>query len=143
MKTQIITPGPTGSIDSVCIFDVIDRLSDSLEPLTISKNSFIVNDVPPDLFVGTDKNLIASVLSNLLNLLIGSEGSNTIQISAKLFGNVVLLHLKDQGGRDYSPVAQNILQIQPMVEKLKGFVGITSHRHDKTTIAFSFVNMDN
>jgi len=143
MKTKIITPGPSGTIDSVCIFDVIDRLSESLEPLTISKNSFIVNDVPPDLFVGTDKNLLASVLSNLLNQLIGSEGSSTIQISAKLFGNVVLLHLKDQGGKDYSPIAQNILQIQPMVEKLKGFVGITSHRHDKTTIAFSFVNMCN
>jgi hypothetical protein len=66
-----------------------------------------------------------------------------IQISAKLFGNVVLIHIKDQGGKDYSPVAQSILRIQPTVEKLKGFVGITSHRHDRTTIAFSFVDMNN
>jgi hypothetical protein len=143
MRTEIITPGPAGIIDSVCVFDVIDRLSESLEPLTISNNVSIINDVPPDLFVGTDKNLLASVLSNLLNLLINHQDSGSIQISAKLFGNVVLLHIKDDGGRDFSPVAQNILRIQPMVEKLKGFVGITSHRNDRTTIAFSFVNMCN
>ena len=143
MKTEIITPGPTGTIDSVCVFDVIDRLSESLEPLFISKATSIVNDVPPDLFVGTDKNVLASVLSSLLNHLIINEGCHTIQISAKLFGNVVLIHIKDRGGKNYSPVAQNITRIQPMVERLKGFVGITSHRHDRTTIAFSFVNMSN
>ncbi len=143
MKAEFITPNSTGYTDSVCVFDVIDRLSESLEPLTISRNSTIINDVPPDLFVGTDKNLLASVLSTLLNELIRSSGEGTIQISAKLFGNVVLLHLKDQGGHDHSPIAQNILKIQPMVEKLRGYVGITSHRHDRTTIAFSFVDMDN
>lgn len=143
MKTEIITPGPAGTIDTVCVFDVIDRLSESLEPVTILNSQEIVNDVPPDLFVGTDKNALASVLSSLLNHLIVNEGCSTINISAKLFGNVVLIHIKDSGNKDHSPVAENIIRIQPLVERLKGFLGITSHRNNRTTIAFSFVNMYN
>jgi hypothetical protein len=143
MKTSIIKPGPGGTIDSVCLFDVIDRLSESLEPLSFSKSTVIINDVSPDLFVGTDRNLVASVLGSLLNQLISGTGSNTIQISAKLYGNVVLLHLKNLAGNDFTPVVQNIQSIQPMIEKLKGFVGITSHRNNRTTIAFSFVDMTN
>lgn len=143
MKTSIIKSSPGGTIDKVCLFDVIDRLSESLEPLSFSRNTSIINDVPPDLFVGTDKNLVASVLGNLLNQLINGAGASTIQVSAKLFGNVVLLHLKNQSGNDLTPIVQNIQSIQPMIEKLKGFVGITSHRNNRTTIAFSFVNMCN
>ncbi|SRR5690606_13751680 len=143
MKTKIIKTSPEGTIDSVCLYDVIDRLSESLEPLTFSKNTVITNDVAPDLFVGTDKNVVASVLGNLLNNLISHAGSDNIQISAKLFGNVVLLHLKNQAGNDCSPILHNIHDLQPQIERLKGFVGITSNRNNRTTIAFSFVNMCN
>jgi C4-dicarboxylate-specific signal transduction histidine kinase len=120
---------------------LIKSVIQSLAPNASHSKSAIINDIPEDLFVSANKELVASVLSNLMYLVITNTKDSRIRITAKLFGNVVLVHVKDDGCLNYDSISQKLTKMQTLAERLGGFVGFTSYRNKLTTIAFSFMNV--
>ena len=119
---------------------LVDQLSLSLLPQTVQQKSLIVNDVQQEMFVNTDKNILASVLSSLLNITILHSQNNCIRVSAKLFGNITLVHVKNNDSSLDGAIAHRLKQIQPLAEKLGGCVAVTHNKIKGTTVAFTFNN---
>ncbi|WP_276499971.1 hypothetical protein [Terrimonas pollutisoli] len=74
--------------------DVVDRLINTLLPKASSNRSFFVNDIPHHLRLKKESPVITSVLGGLLSTIVSNAKDSCIWLSAKLYGNVVLVHVK-------------------------------------------------
>ncbi|MGH2553266.1 MAG: hypothetical protein ACRDEB_06090, partial [Chitinophagaceae bacterium] len=120
--------------------ELVDRLLIKLLPQTVQHRSFIVNDVEPGTLLNTDENMLTSVLSNLLNTTISHTQSNCIHVSAKFFGNIALIHLRDNDGGHDQAISDSLYQVEPLAEKLGGCITISNNKANGTTVAFSIFN---
>lgn len=123
----------------VMIHELVSRLSEGSMPFAISQHSLIVNDVPRELELNADENMVASILGSLLNTLITQTKNCCIRISAKQYGKIALLSLKESHSAGNRAFNGNIRQYQQLAEKVGGTVSISSHREKETTIIFSFI----
>ncbi|SRR5258706_3984443 len=141
MKTQSAILEAGDVFIPMSLHHLINRLSESLEPAARRNKNLILNNVQEDICPEINENMVASVLSRLMNLVILHTENSCIRVSAKTFGNVVLIHVKDDGCLNYDSISLNLTEIQAQAEKIGGFVGFTSYRNKLTTIAFSFMNV--
>ena len=142
MNPQSAIPQFRDTIAPTSLHHLVNHLSDDLAPAARRNKNLIINNVPEDICSEINQNLVASVLSRLINVIIMHTAENScIRISAKMFGNLVLLHVKDDGYLNYDSISNNLAEIQSQAEKMGGFVGFTSYRNKLTTIAFSFMNI--
>ena len=119
---------------------MVSRISTSSLPAAIRRHSFIVNDIPSDISVSTDENMLATVFGSLLNTVITHTENCCIRISAKLYGKVVLVNLKESHQSNGQSFRGSLRQIQQLAEKIGGAVSISHGRTKETTILFSFAN---
>jgi hypothetical protein len=131
-KSNQLSPGS--------LHHLVENITSSHSPAAQKNKSFFINDVPAGIEVTSDEDLLASVLSGLMNIVVNHTQNSCIRITAKSYGNVVLLHVKDDGCVSYDSISQTLSRMQSMAEKLGGYVGFTSYRNKLTTIAFSFLN---
>jgi hypothetical protein len=141
MKTQTVILETRDIFVPVSLHQLVNRLSDSLVPAARHNKNLIINNVPEGICSEINENLVASVLSRLMNLVIMHTENSCIRISAKMFGNVVLVHVKDDGCLNYDSISGKLTEVQSLAERMGGFVGFTSYRNKLTTIAFSFMNI--
>jgi hypothetical protein len=119
---------------------MVNRISTSSLPAAIRKHSFIVNDIPADISVSTDENMLATVFGSLLNTVITHTENCCIRISAKLYGKVVLVNLREIHQANGQAFRGSLRQIQQLAEKIGGAVSISRGQTKETTILFSFAN---
>ena len=126
--------------NQIALHLMVSRISASSLPSATRKNSFIINDIPPDLQANTDENMLATIFGSLLNTVITHTENCCIRISAKVYGKVVLLHLKETHRVNTAAFAGNIRQVQQLAEKIGGTISVSNNRNEATTIVFSFIN---
>jgi glucose-6-phosphate-specific signal transduction histidine kinase len=142
MQTETATPETPDLFFPTSLHHLINRITGSLSPATRRNKIVIINNVPGDICSHINENHVASVLSRLMNVIIMHTENSYIRISAKVIGNIVLLHIKDDGCLSYDSVSHQLTEIQAQAEKIGGFVGFTSFKNKLTTIAFSFINYE-
>lgn len=119
---------------------VANRLVKSFLPQATRNKSFFVNEIPENLFIGNNPQLVASVLSGLISFVVSHTKDSCIRLSAKVYNQVILMHVKDCSSSCHT-VENELRQLQPIAEKIGGIVSVTSHRMNVTTFAFSFPNL--
>jgi signal transduction histidine kinase len=119
---------------------MVSRISASSLSAATRKNSFIVNDVPTDLRAQTDENMLATVFGSLLNTVITHTENCCIRVSAKIYGRVVLLQLKETHRFHSHALAVNLRQVQQLAERIGGTVSVSNNGREASTIVFSFTN---
>jgi hypothetical protein len=117
------------------------QLTETFRSIAQRNQNYFVNDIPDELYIDTDPNLIATIFGHLLSAVVSNAKESCIRLSAKTYGNVILLHIKDYNSFDHGGVEDNLRQLQSLAEKAGGSVGITSHRQNVATFAFSFPNL--
>jgi len=132
----------TETLSSFCTLDELaGSMIKSFGPLAARNKSVILNDIPDHLYIDTDPDIIAAVLSGLLSAVIRNAKESCIRLSAKIYTNVILVHIKDYNSLNFCPIENSLQQLQPMAEKVGGSVSVTSQRHNVATFAFSFPNL--
>lgn len=116
------------------------NLISSVLPAATRNDSFFVNDIPEDLDIDTDPQLVASILGGMLSTIAQHAKSSCIRLSAKIYHDVILVHVKDCSSSHSYDIYSVLQRLLPMAEKLGGYVGVSSHRQNVTTVAFSFPN---
>lgn len=131
----------TGQQEGVTLQTLVSQLVAGIVPITVRRNNFLVNDIPAGLLIQADTENLVTVLSNLFNSVIPYVQNSCLRITAKVFGNVVLVQLRDQTGINSYFIEQHLTDCLPLAEKMGGYIGITSQRDRETTIVFSFLNL--
>jgi hypothetical protein len=118
--------------------DVVDRLINTLLPKASRNTSFFVNDIPDHLQLKKESPVITSVLGGLLSTIVSNAKDSCIWLSAKLYGNVVLVHVKNANGFNPHAIQDQLDQLQTLAEKNRGTIGFTCHRNTITSLTFGF-----
>lgn len=121
--------------------DVVDRVVKTLLPKASENKSFFVNDIPDHFQLGKDAHVIASVLGGLLSTVVSCAKDSCIWLSAKLYGNVVLVHVKNSNGFRCNAIENQVQQLQRIAGKTRGTVGFTTHESNITSVTFGFSNL--
>lgn len=141
MKTHLIHRSPENSQKFSGLHELTDRLVSTLLPKATSNNSFFVNEIPDHLLLDTDPQMTASVLSGLLSAVVSYTKDSCIRLTAKIYGNVILMQVKESPGLNINAVEKEVSKLQPLAERMRGSVSITSQRKKLTTITFGFPNL--
>jgi hypothetical protein len=63
----------------------------------VATNRFqLYNDVADRLLIRTDEQVLSSIISYVLSTVINNAKDSNIRISAKVYSNIIVLHVKDQ-----------------------------------------------
>lgn len=140
--TTVFKSAYPSSVESVSTLQqLVGSLMQTFVPVASRHKNHFINDIPDDLYIDADRELVASVLSGMMSAVLKNAKDSCIRLSAKLYGNVVLVHIKDYNSFNYFPIENGLHQLQPLAEKVGGSVSVTSQRQNVTTLAFSFPNM--
>ena len=130
-----------GQQEGTALQSLVSRLVAGIVPMAVHGRNFFVNDIPRDLVVYADTEMVKAVLNNLFTSIVPYVENSCIRITAKVYGNVVLVQLRDHTGINTYFIEQHLTNCQPMAEKMGGYIGVTSQRDKETTIVFSFPNI--
>jgi len=127
--------------EGISLHSLMGSLLPGLQQTAVRHKSFFVNDIPEDILIRADKNIVSSVVANLLRIVSRNADNSCIRVSAKAYHNVVLMQVRDSNTSNNYAISASLLQVEPMVGKIGGYIDINNQRQKSTTIAFSFSNM--
>jgi len=124
----------------VNLHQLVDQLMSTFLPRAVRQNSLILNHVEQQLPVVTDRNVLASVLGNLIYNTVALTNNDCIQVSAKTFSNITLIHIRKSDTCYEEEIMKSFQPIQTLAAKLGGCISVTSNKAKGTTVAFTFLN---
>lgn len=119
---------------------ITNSLVNTFIPKATSNKSFFVNEIPGQLRLDANPQLFSSILSGMFSAVVSLAKDSCIRLSAKTYGNVILIQVKESGGINITSVEDQLKKLQPLAIKLRGSVAVTSQRKKLTTITFGFPN---
>jgi hypothetical protein len=102
----------------------VDELTAGLIPRAVSRKSIIINQIDRDLEVGSDENLLAFVLWNLLDKAVDSTQNECIHVESVRLGESTMIRVRNAGVYFYRSCATCFRQVQDAAEKLGGSISI-------------------
>lgn len=139
--TPIFNPKKEPAVIDTGLHELTTRLIQNLIPKASSNKSFFVNDIPGQLPLRTNQQMFASVLNGLLLAIVTHSKDSCIRLSAKMYGNVVLVKVKNSTQSNTGAVENEVRKLQPIAEKMLGSISVNKHRKNLTTITFGFSNL--
>jgi len=123
------------------LLEVVDQLVKTFTAKATSNKNFFVNEIPGHLQLGRDPQVIASVLGRLLSTVVSYAKNSCIQLSAKMYGNIILVRVKSSGGLNINESQSQLHSLLPLAERMRGAIGFASQRNNITTICLGFSNL--
>jgi hypothetical protein len=118
----------------------VDELTEGLVPLAVSRRSIIINQIDRDIEVGSDENMLAYVLWNLLNRVVSSTQNECIHIESVCSRDCTVIRVRNAGVYFYRTVSNGFRQVQYAAEKLGGSISIDYSNHTSPTIELTLNN---
>ena len=116
----------------------VDELTAGLVPRAVSRKSIIINQIDRDLEVGSDENLLAFVLWNLLDKAVDSTQNECIHVESVRLGDSTMIRVRNAGVYFYRSCANCIRQVQHAAEKIGGTISIDyNNGNTGTTVALT------
>jgi hypothetical protein len=116
MATDLYTP--------ILLHRFVDELMAGLLPRAVSRKTIIINQIDRDLELGTDENLLAFVLWNLLDRAVNSTQNECIHIESASNGDSTMIRVRNAGVYFYRTLSNNFRQVQHAAEKLGGTITV-------------------
>ena len=134
-------PKQATSIVSGELHFLAEDIVKELYPTTVLNNCFVTNDIPRKILIETEKHLVATALENIIATVVKPAMNSQIQLTAKVFGDVILIQVKDHNTLNRQKLEQGLKNLQPLADRLGGVIGISHPTNKSTSIAFSFPNL--
>src|SRR5258708_16310650 len=103
-----------------------DELTAGLLPRAVSRKTLIINQIDRNLEVGSDENLLAFILWNLLDKAVESTQNECIHVESVCEGESTMIRVRNAGVYFYRSCANCFRQVQDAAEKLGGTISIDS-----------------
>lgn len=116
------------------------RIAGTFLPAAVRHNNFFINDIPADLPVDHNHEWVASVIGGMLATVIDHARDTCIRLSARKYGYVMVLEVRESGSINGYAMACGLQEVQGLAEKIGGCLNISITRPE-TTISFSFPNL--
>ena len=121
--------------------NLTSRLAENYLPVAVRNQSFFMNDIPEALRVEHNQEWISSIISGLLSAVVIHAKNTCIRFTARKYGHVVVLEIKESGCISTYAMACGLQDVQSMATKLGGTLSISIRKASSTMIAFSFPSL--
>jgi signal transduction histidine kinase len=111
---------------TISLHRFVDELVTGLLPRAVSRKTLIINQIDRDLEVGSDENLLAFILWNVLDKAVESTQNECIHIESVCQGEKTMIRVRNAGVYFYRSCANCFRQVQDAAEKLGGTISIDS-----------------
>jgi hypothetical protein len=111
---------------NISLHRFVDELTAGLLPRAVGRKTIIINQIDRDLEVGSDENLLAFVLWNLLDKAVESTQNECIHVESICNGGSTMIRVRNAGVYFYRSCANCFRQVQDAAEKLGGTISIDS-----------------
>jgi hypothetical protein len=111
---------------TISLHRFVDELMTGLLPRAVGRKTLIINQIDRDLEVGSDENLLAFILWNLLDKAVESTQNECIHIESICKGGKTMIRVRNAGVYFYRSCANCFRQVQDAAEKLGGTISIDS-----------------
>jgi hypothetical protein len=129
MASDLYTP--------ILLHRFVDELTAGLVPRAVSRKTIIINQIDRELEVGSDENLLAFVLWNLLDRAVNSTQNECIHVESVRNGGSTMILVRNAGVYFYRTLSNNFRQVQYAAEKLGGTISVDYTRDTCTTVALT------
>jgi hypothetical protein len=119
---------------SISMHRFVDELMAGLLPRAVSNKTLIINQIDRSLKVGSDENLLAFILWNLLDKAVDSSRNECIHIESVCTRECTMIRVRNAGVYFYRSCANCFRQVQDAAEKLGGSISIDSSDRETTVI---------
>lgn len=127
----------TSQYNCIPLHRFVDELTMGLLPLAVSRKSIIVNQIDRELEVGSDENMLAYVLWNLLDRAVSSTQNECIHIESVRSEENTTILVRNAGTYFYRTLTHGFRQVQYAAEKLGGSISIDHTGNSSTTVALT------
>ena len=124
----------------ISLHHFVDELTLGLLPLAVSRKTILINQIDRNLRVGSDENMLAYVLWNLLDRAVSSTQNECIHIESVVEGDTTLIRVRNAGIYFYRTISNGFRQVQYAAEKLGGTISIDYNTDTTTTIALTLTD---
>ena len=111
---------------TISLHRFVDELMTGLIPRAVSRKTLIINQIDRNLEVGSDENLLAFILWNLLDKAVESTQNECIHVESVCKGEKTEIRVRNAGVYFYRSCANCFRQVQDAAEKLGGTISIDS-----------------
>ncbi|HXD79757.1 MAG TPA: hypothetical protein VN616_18200 [Puia sp.] len=129
MATDLYTP--------ILLHRFVDELTAGLLPRAVSRKTIIINQIDRELELGTDENLLAFILWNLLDRAVACTQNECIHVESMREGDATMIRVRNAGVYFYRTLADNFRQVQHAAEKLGGTISVDYTVDTCTTVALT------
>jgi hypothetical protein len=141
MQTTEKETTPDNKLVELGLHQIIDQLMGLFLPRAVCQKNFIVNNVHKEIYVDVDNLLLASVLGNLLYSIVAHTSDSSIEVSAKAYSNLTLIHIRKRDILFEEDIIKSIQPMHSLAQKLGGCITVTNNKIKGTTMAFTFLNI--
>lgn len=124
-------------ISRISLHRFVDELMEGLVPLAVSRRSLIINQIDRNIELGSDENMLAYVLWNLLNRAVSSTQNECIHIESITDGENTMIRVRNTGTYFYRTICQGFRQVQDAAEKLGGTISIEYNGNTSPSISLT------
>ena len=118
-------------------------LRHSLSDLLRQSDSSVMNEIPAELCLAVDERKVEPIIRELLVAVLNNARKGRIHIRADKFRDIVILDILDQSNYNGYALEYSVRSIEPLARGVGGYISIKGKQQLKTTISFSFPNIDN
>ncbi|HEV2354960.1 MAG TPA: ATP-binding protein [Puia sp.] len=129
MATDLYTP--------ILLHRFVDELMAGLLPRAVSRKTIIINQIDRNLELGTDENLLAFILWNLLDRAVACTQNECIHVESAREGEKTMIRVRNAGVYFYRTLSNNFRQVQHAAEKLGGTISIDYTEDTCITVALT------
>ncbi|HMH23834.1 MAG TPA: hypothetical protein VK563_18740 [Puia sp.] len=126
-------------VEAIPLQELVNRLIGADPSAAIYANR-VRNDIPAEMMVLTDENMLAYVLWNLISSAVNNLQEECIHIEAMSIGDRTIIRIKDVGTYFYHTISQEYRKVQYVAEKLGGSVSIDHDTHYGANASFIISN---
>ena len=117
---------------------LVSKLLSQFQPIAVRSSSFILNDVPDDFYVHTNKEMLTTIISSLLTAVIRKSVNSCIRVNIKRYNNIVLFRLSHSNAKVRVTTDVHWHKVNAMAAKLDGCIIEDTIRKTHATITLSF-----
>ncbi len=125
---------------TISLHRFVDELMTGLLPRAVSHKSIIINQIDRDIEVGSDENLLAFVLWNLLDRAVDCTQNECIHVESLMVDDKIMIRVRNAGVYFYRSCANCIRQVQHAAEKIGGTISIDYSNGNTGTIVALTLN---
>jgi light-regulated signal transduction histidine kinase (bacteriophytochrome) len=109
---------------TISLHRFVDELMTGLLPRAVNRKTLIINQIDRDIEVGSDENLLAFVLWNLLDKAVDCTQNECIHVESVRLDDSVMIRVRNAGIYFYRSCANCFRQVQHAAEKIGATISI-------------------